>query len=196
MRNNRPRVLLDCDGILFDFVTPALKIIKEVTGIVATAEDITEWDMMAGLGLTKRQGGECYDRMRDEGYCRNLPVYPGAQEGVDALLRFCDVHPVTAPFFSKTWVHERDGALKNYFGFSRQDVVHTSAKHLVSGDYLVDDKTDTLIAWHAEHITRHAVLWDHPYNRVMPTWPTPDPYHYRVKNWRELIDLIRRESRV
>lgn len=163
----RPRVLLDCDGVLADFIDVALDIVGVVTGRTYQPEQVTQWDFCAALGLTSDEAAIV---KRSIGAYPNLAaglnLYPGVVDGVRALQEIAEVYIVTSPWNSNpTWCHDREAWLWKYFKIPSARVVHTSAKHLVVGDVLVDDKTSTLIDWQAAHPSKLAVQWSTPHNR-------------------------------
>ena len=46
----RPRVLLDVDGVLADFLTPALAFVEKLTGKPYQEADMTTWDIFEVVG--------------------------------------------------------------------------------------------------------------------------------------------------
>lgn len=164
--DRRPVILLDCDGILADFIGGVLPLIHRVTGRQAAREQITAFDFAASLGLNpdeaaavKRAIG-CSDR-----FASTLEAYPGAIEGVGTLREVADVYIVTSPWNSNpTWTHDRETWLRRHFGIPHSHVIHGSAKHLVRGDVFVDDKTETVVAWQAAHPSGRALRWSTPHN--------------------------------
>lgn len=164
----RPIVLLDCDGVLADFVGDLLPIIHSVTGIRATREQITHFDFSASLGLSPAQSA---DVKRAIGgavrFARFLEPCPGAIEGVAALRDLADVYIVTSPWNSNpTWTHDREWWLRKHFDIPHANVLHGSAKHLVRGDVFVDDKTDAVIAWQDAHPRSVGIRWNTPHNQL------------------------------
>lgn len=163
----RPRILLDVDGVLADFVTAFLAVVRFQLGRDHVPEDVTQFNLASSLGLSKLEFDQCAEIVSASGFCRTLSVYPGATDGVAALHRIADVYIVTSPWNSnRTWTYDREQWLAEHFGIPHSRVVHTSAKHLVRGDVLVDDKTETLHTWQAEHPTGRAIQWTTPHNRA------------------------------
>ena len=116
-----------------------------------------------------------------------LPVYPGARQGVAKLRKLVDVFVVTSPFGGPFWTDEREQWLAKHFDFKPEDVGHVRAKHKCAGDFLVDDKTSTLVKWQKHFPTSYAVLWERP-------WNSKDKWDgLRVKNWEELEELLTEE---
>lgn len=164
----RPRILLDVDGPMADFVAPALDAILLVTGRKFDVSDhVNGWDIFSGLGLSDGETKEVFRVMQVPGLCLGIPMVPGAQEGVGKLRRFADVLAVTSPFGGEHWMHERDTWLVRHMGFDKKDVLHVrgESKHAVYGNMLVEDKIDTLKRWQAAWPWETAMLFELPYNR-------------------------------
>ena len=159
----KPRVLLDVDGVLADFVTPALRVVEQITGAPPHPDCHTDWDLFKDY--PKEVETKFYDEFKKEGWCAALPVYPGAQDGVEALRRVADVYFVTSPMHGPHWAFERTEWLVKHFGARYDHVVHTNAKYLCKGDILVDDKWQHLNNWFGQHADGVGILWEQPYNK-------------------------------
>lgn len=186
----KPVVFLDVDGVLADFVGGYLKLLEEHTGIKATHEQITHFDIGKSLNLTDEQSSRMKRAIGDaHAFARALDVYPGAIEGVRMLERVADVHIATSPWNSNpTWTHDREWWLKKHFDISHSRVTHTSAKHLLRGDFLVDDKTDTLRKF-LSVAGKGAVQWQTPHN-MQDGWLGP-----ATNRWHELVEYVARNGR-
>lgn len=157
-------ILLDCDGILSDFVSPALELVYNHTGDRHYVSEIVQWDVFAAIG--KKQHEHILDKaVKESAFCSNLPVMFGAQEAVESLRQLGEVYIVTSPYHAPSWVYERTLWLEKHFGFTRKQIVNTPAKHLVMGDVLVDDSEKNLKDWKETNPDGLAILWDSPWNR-------------------------------
>ena len=163
------RVLLDCDGVLADFIGPLLDVVHEHTGRRYAREDVTEFRFAKCLDLTRAEADRVYDTLSNRAdWWRSLPVFDGAREGVARLREVADVYIVTSPWWTcATWLGQRLDWLYQHFEITGANVVATSAKHMIAGDILVDDKTETLHAWLDAHFRRGeaALQWITPHNR-------------------------------
>lgn len=179
-------VLLDCDGVLADFATAYLDIIRAMTGRDHRIEQVDRFDMHVALGLDANETAACKRALgQATGFARLLSIYPDAQHSVRRLEQLADVYIVTAPWSSNsTWTHDREWWLKHHFGIPSSRVIHTSAKHLVRGDVFVDDRSDTLAHWRAEHPTGIPVLWSTPHNQG-ERWDGE-----RTGDWARLIQIV------
>jgi|DEB0MinimDraft_6_1074348.scaffolds.fasta_scaffold05300_6 5'(3')-deoxyribonucleotidase len=141
------RILLDCDGVLADFGKGFAALARE-QGIDYTQPRC--WDVFKGLSRNERKRME--RAVLQPGFCRSLPVVPGARDMVDGLRSDGhDVYCVTAFWFDHpTWTAERTAWLESNMGIDRRRVVHTHAKALVYGDVFVDDKVSHVREWWAQ----------------------------------------------
>ena len=157
MNYKEPIILLDADGVLFDFTTPYLAFANEVSGLNITLDTITSWEMEKLYPLEVQH--RLHAKSRGVGFCEKLQPYPGAIKAVAALRKLGKVYCVTAPCLAPTWAYERTLALLEHFGFTPDEVVHTKAKHLVRGKLFVDDKTENVAAWAEANPGGIGVIW-------------------------------------
>ena len=181
----KPRVLLDVDGVLADFLTPSLGLIEKLTGRKYTVDEMVTWDIFEVVGKEWEQ--PFFEACNQPGFAASLDVYQGAKEGVARLHEIAEVYIVTSPLnHNPTWTHEREKWLKQHFDIPHNRVVHTSAKHLCIGDALIDDRPYNVQKWGYEHPAGTGLLWDAPWNRrdKVPG--------VRVHDWREANSIISR----
>lgn len=181
----RPRLLLDIDGVVANFLEPCLKIVNDIMGSTYTHDDVKQWDFMRGqFGMTQQQIDEVYKRMYVEGFCINIPLYKGAKEGVTALQEIADIYPVTASLGGPWWAFEREKWLLAHLGFPPTRVVSTTMKFLCNGDILVDDRTQNCADWQTEYPYGVAIRWERPNN-------AGDPWDgLRASNWDTLYGIV------
>ena len=182
------RILVDCDGVLADFVGRFLERVNARLGTMHRREDVTEYNISRALGWTPEQEHQAYSVV-EPGFCTGLDVLPGAREGVEALQRFGEIYVVTSPWLScSTWEHERRQWLERHFGIPALRVISTEAKYVVSGDVLIDDKVEHLDAWAHDQRCGWPLLWLTPHNaRALCRWP-------RVATWDGLVELIQERA--
>lgn len=187
MQQRKPRVLLDCDGVLANWWGGVLPLINELLGTSHVIEDVTEFNFADALKMTP------VDAARVKRMIGSTPrlaagfaVCPGAIDGVRRLRDVADIHIVTSSWDSnETWEFDRKGWLKRHFGIGHHDVTFSAAKHIVSGDILVDDKTSTCEEWRAAWPSGVAVLWATPHNQ-RDLWDGPC-----TSDWDHLIEIVR-----
>jgi 5'(3')-deoxyribonucleotidase len=88
------------------------------------------------------------------------------------------------------WMTERTEWLGDYFGWTKAEVVFTSAKYLVIGDAFLDDKPEHVANWTAHHPNGLGMLWRIPNTRTMTEYDK-----YRVTSWQQVIDRLRLVSK-
>lgn len=183
-----PRILLDCDGVIADFLTSALKVLNGKLGLEGSARfnesHIVQWDICKSIGKPE-MWKDINEAASQKGFCTNILPYDHAKEGVKKIQSLGKVYVVTSPLSTPHWVFERGEWLKEHFGIEKPNVVHTEAKHIIVGDFLIDDKLDNILAWAAHHPTSLGLLWDAPYNQSEPI-----PGVKRVFNWDDVSAAI------
>jgi 5'(3')-deoxyribonucleotidase len=177
-------LLLDVDGILGNFVDPALDEVAALTGLRHQHDDVTKWDIMECLGIPDDVADAAYARMKREGFCASIPVYPGAQDGVELLRSVCNIYIVTSPLGGPYWSHEREAWLWEHFRIPGKTVISTAAKYKCVGDVFVDDKNSNLQKWQAAHPQGCAVRWNVRSNSDEP-WAG-----LGTNNWHELRGIV------
>lgn len=182
----RPVVLLDCDGVLADFAGGFLKLVNAHFGTAFTPSDVTTYDIAAALGWTREKADEAYGLITASvRFAADLDVFPGAADGVRRLAELAEIYVVTPPWHTQpTWCHDRTNWLWRNFEIPAHRVIHTSAKHLISGDVLIDDKLSHCEEWRARW-DGLAVLWSTPHNR-RDLWDGQS-----TSDWAFLVDLVR-----
>src|SRR5690606_26027440 len=98
-----------------------------------------------------------------------LPVTPGAQEGVDALMAVgVDVWVCTKPLEVNPTCRDEKGAwLREHFPMLEKRLIIAPDKSLVMGDILLDDAPS--LEW-ARRATWMPVVFDAPFNRAGSIW--------------------------
>lgn len=179
------RVLVDCDGVLADFIGGFLRLVNDHFGTSHVPSDITGFDITESLGWSFDRGMEAYRLISDcAEFARNLDVLSGSVDGMRRLRGIADVYIVTSPWWSHpTWMRDRNDWLHRHFEIKANKVVHTAAKHICTGDVLVDDKTSTLVEWR-DCNRGVAVQWMTVHNRL-DNWKG-----ISTCDWNELCDIV------
>ncbi len=172
----KPRIVLDVDGVLCDFQTPALDTIERLTG---RRPSVDVYDFLEGFADYEK--ADCWAAMNERGFCEGLNPYPGARAFVDDLRKLGRVVFATAPMRGLTWEGERRRWIVDHMGAAWGDVASVPDKTLVSGEAFIDDHPEHVRDWRAHH-DGLALLFDRPFNRA-----ADDLRHVRAADYAEAI---------
>jgi len=179
----KPIFLIDVDEVLVDFAGPAVKVLSDILGEPWTFDCMLPgaWDMFAGL--SPEQKARVAEVIEDPIWYNSLEPYPGAQEAIDRLREVSDVYVVTS---AMSWAADRIGWLKYHFGFDKDHLVFTKAKHLVGGEFFLDDHPGQVQRWQQNHPMGHGMLWSSVNNQHLKEYG-----HIRVHGWNTVLDRVR-----
>lgn len=180
------RVLLDCDGVLSDFSKGICDVVNLITGRDTKPSDITQWDFNKALELDEHDAAAVKRKLDRVSFWESLKPCEGAIEGVNLLAARAEIYVVTSPWYScEGWEAARREWLYRHFEIERERVIPTAAKHVISGDFFVDDKTSNLREWRAANPTGTGIRWIAPYNRLGP-WEGLE-----TNSWDTLVSIVR-----
>lgn len=151
--NNKPTVVIDCDGIVYQCDEAVLKDLNEKYGTDYTIEDIGVYGPTGNIILDKK-----FEYYKDESFVLNQPLYPGAKEFVAALQERCNLYFCTAVMTEG--MSARATALIRDFGISQNQIIIARDKSLVTADYFLDDSPYNI----ERSIAKHPVLFRRPWN--------------------------------
>lgn len=178
----------DIDGVVIDVVTPLLKILADQYGYTGfTAEDITEFDLTAALGVPETVVREAVGLLLDQPLAVRAQPYPEATETLAALC-------LQEPLVFITARHRADltrellASALPHLPAHRYEVVATGDPfrklewlRTHGRTYLVDDHLET-----CRQLARaglRPILFDQPWNRH-------DHDLFRVKGWPDLARIF------
>lgn len=171
-----PILLLDCDGVLGDLITPWFDMHNAECKVCTeplTRDMILEWDTHKFAAC----GKHVYTYLaRHELWSRPRPM-PYARAAVEKLTRIA--RPVVVTAVTQPFAAARIAWVRRYFPMiAAHDIVIADKKDSVRGDVIVEDRTSTLNSHPAE-----GICIAHPWNA--------DYRGTRVADWREAYDRIR-----
>ena len=175
----RKRVLLDVDGVVADLVSPTVMFLDSIcyrpfpsyARKLMTTKDVSTWDIAESVaryngaepGLLSQELQKLFNQ---EGFVVGLPVYPDAREMVERCAAVADVYFVTAGRDqSQYWHYERFQWLTKHFGGLFQDIIFANHKHIVEGNFFLDDKPSNVLARMELGSFGESYLMDRSWNR-------------------------------
>lgn len=157
----KPVILLDVDGCIGNFVGMICPMLNRRFATHYTEVYFNHWDLRETLETAESKWLD--QALRQEGIAAAMGWYPGAKEFVEELKSLGTVLALTAPYQSSPyWPYERQQWLKLHFDIPMLSVPG-EYKHLVQGDYLIEDKLMTVDQWGMYR--PGAILLDQPWNQ-------------------------------
>lgn len=177
-------ILIDIDDVLTNMVVAWLKRIEEKYGVHRDYEDIQNWDMQKAYPeLTKE---EIYSVLYEEEFWDTVETKPDAIEYVRKLheegyqIYFC-----TASFCGNLEPKFKHTIERDFPYIKWENIILSSNKKMIIGDFLVDDNIDNLVDG-----VYKGILVDTPYNRSLPDIYLKKKGITRVTNWKQIYDII------
>jgi 5'-nucleotidase len=154
-------ILCDMDGVVADLLAHWLAVYNYEFRRNVRVSDITDWD----TGKCVPDGAAVYPIIERPGFFGELPVMPGAVEGLEALLaRGHDVFLVSA---GAGWaLSDKSHWVAKHMPFMRNRMLLTNGKTpkgLVRGDVLIDDGPHNLIDFKKRNPAACAIACAYPY---------------------------------
>lgn len=165
-------IVLDVDGVLLDIHTPWLEKYNRLYDDNLRREDIVVWDSHT---LVKPECGKKYYGLRTPDlYDEVLPI-PGAQDGVEELLRMGH-HLVVVTSDTRSHCQAKARALRRFFPDLRDVVFAKEKTATVRCDLLVDDGVHN----------KPNILLTQPWNKsaALESW------QQRANSWTEVLTIV------
>ena len=162
----KPICLIDVDGPLTSGFFEASCAALRSCGVPAEPDKIDQWNLFKSFGASRAIEAKARQILCLPGVATSFQPRRGAWEFVTELRETDNLIAVTSPLDdSPTWAHEREMWLCDLMGFMPNQIVSARDKSLIHGDWLLDDKEPTLVAWSARNPHGLAILWEEPHNR-------------------------------
>lgn len=175
-------VLVDCDDVTWDLVTPWIARINSTYGLSLKKEDITAWDMTKFVPSSV--GKAVYDLLDDTIYkevCLN--------DGVIEALREIREYGHKIFFVTSGFNFKKADLLVSIPGLSltpqknvlwADDIIFCRNKAMIRGHVIIDDRPQNLL----DHCIK--ILFNQPWNLNL----TPPENCVRVSSWKEIAQLF------
>lgn len=161
----RHTILVDCDGVLADFVGAVLDGYNHHAGTRWTDADVHRFEIAESIGVAK----DVLYAQVTASFCLGIHPIDGAREAVERMREVADVVCVTATWDRvPSWDDERREWLAREMGFCKDDVIFAKGarKPLVRGDLFFDDLWATVANWRAANRGGKGVLVRQPWNEA------------------------------
>lgn len=182
MKKKDTRLIIDVDGVIYNFVDAFMDRYKYHGGEIP--EDWA-WDSWAAMNELPNDDivNHIWNHDTDLFWCGS--PYPDAVNALELLNDEYDVVIATAvPFIH---VPSRANWMEEFAPFihRKQQMVITSDKSLVRGDFLVEDHLPHVQKWLTVNGNFTAMCIDRPWNQDSPPW-----YYNRVPSLRYVAELL------
>jgi len=173
----KQRIAIDMDEVIADMVAKHLAMYNRHFGQTLTKRDLH------GVKLRKYVPAEQVPLLTDwlyaDDFFRDLPVIPGSQEVVRALMERYDIFITTAAMEYPTSFPAKYAWLKEHFPFIPDShLVFCGDKSIVHADFLIDDN-----ARHFPGFAGKGILFSAPHNMR-------ETAYTRVNDWQEVARLF------
>lgn len=183
------RILCDADGVFLDFIG-ALCREFQARGRNIVPSDIKHWDLKHSLDAETTR--EAYAIMATPGFCHSIEWYDGARKFFDEASLEGELHVLTAPANSPTWMHERKESIAaTGFPWDRVHFIGGKYKHHFSGDVLIEDHPGNAAAWLDANRNGSVILIDRPWNQPSAVEWESRVRMYRVTSFQAALTTLR-----
>jgi len=191
MTKKKIRIGIDVDGVLRDFDTKTMEIIKELYPDKILSEVTSGWDF-PNVDIDAKELSKLWRETHCEEIYREAPLMPGVKEEFKLLKEWGRTQRpgyqyavVTAQMPYNT-CHTHYWLGKHYFNFL--EVYVTNHKHKVDIDILIDDSPKNYEKWvEAGRDETAYILFDRPYNQEVPATN-------RIYKLSDLIEILKNKE--
>lgn len=164
------RILVDLDGIVTDTLPAWLKRLHELTGTYVKPSEITKWNLNENAPLVNVDPKVLFGILNEVGFNRNLPQMADACHYLHQLHKAGHEITLVTARYGTNCMPETLEWVKAMMPWLKADkrLWFVSDKERISADVLIDDKAETLIAYHKENPNAHLITIDYPYNKHAP----------------------------
>jgi 5'(3')-deoxyribonucleotidase len=186
-KRKRKRILVDMDGILTDLLGKWLATYNEEHDDNVTAADITTWNTHEHVKIGKAM----YRIPSRPNYFDNIAPIKGAIEGFKELQYEHELLVCSSPYNACS-ARAKYAWCKKHLGLAPRDVTLTHKKTWLAAsvDVIIDDKPDTIRAFHAAG--KQAVTIAYPYNESVSDLCAlrADGYQDTEAAWAQVVDFL------
>lgn len=169
----KPVLLLDMDGVVVNLLPRWLAEYHLISGEHIAIEEITEYHHEKFVSHK-----QAWWYALEPALFKAAPV-PGALEAVTRLSELYDIYFVTycSPQAPMAMIAKRYWLKTHLPWFDLDKVIYTKSKHLIKGDFLVEDSVEMMDNWCKHNLGGAGLLIKAPYNPYFGmTWE-------EIENW-------------
>ena len=172
----RPKVLIDMDDCINNFISHLCKIYNQQTGKHVTPSQIKDWD------ITKVMGQKGMDVIKENGFFYEIPQKRQSIKTIKDLINSdkYDVYVITACNSISELQEKNDWFDKFLPSFNKDRIIKCKEKDLIRGDVLIDDRYENLKM--CEPFMK-CIIFDMAHNRKYNEFP-------RIKSLSEAVPLL------
>jgi 5'(3')-deoxyribonucleotidase len=168
------RIAIDMDNVMADLTRHLLDVYEKEYGIAVAPESLN--NIPEGSGFPE---GVAMKLLLSPGFFRSIPVMPGSQEVIRALMEKHEVFIVSAAMEFPLSLAEKHAWLNEHFPFiSWRNIVFCGSKTIVEADYMIDDHDKNL-----RYFKGTPLLFSAPHNLALTDYK-------RVNNWEEVGEFF------
>lgn len=178
------RILVDLDSTCADLFASWLGWLKIMHGDELELLDVTTWDMHV---LAKKAGKRAYEAFAQPGFFRNLPLIPGAAQGVKSFVDAGhEVFVVTAAEYPQSFGEKVEWVREHLPFLTKRQLFFGHEKHLLPADAIVDDAPHVAEAYRKAHPNALVAGIRYPYNTECEAFD----FLVGFNNWEVLANTI------
>lgn len=180
MSLNKPVLLIDQDDVLVEYIAAVVESFNQKYGTSFKTSDCKSWNLVSIFGE------EIGTVMHEPELFRNLKPVKDAVETFERLYRsnLFEIYIVTAAH--PRTVEAKYEWLKEHINFLPQShIIVSSAKHMIKGDYLLDDGMHNIRAF--KEAGGIPIVFNRPHNKE------ESKDFYNVNSWLEFEKFIMNE---
>lgn len=171
---------IDIDGVIANFVPTFITVVEKRYGITIKESDIATHDLYQVLGISPNIALD----LINETLQMDLDVMSGAVEYLKLLKDKNKIILITArkidENITKEWLRKHSIPYDKIMFLEEGNKFNCD----IELDVMVDDNLKEII--NCQSIAKKLIIYDHPWNQTYDV----EKKFYRVKNWKEIYDLI------
>lgn len=139
-RYNRPRILIDMDDCINNFLPYLIRVYNKRTGDHVKPSDIKDWD------ISKYMDRLALDIFHEEGFFEDVPEKKKSISTLKKLIESAkyDVYIITACQSPRELQEKIEWFNRCLPSFNKNRIIMCKEKHIIRGDVLIDDNTSNL----------------------------------------------------